>query len=124
MVVICGQKNYKLDIKDVIGGVVVEGMHEGEVDGSIPSARILCEKYLGFITSTASENRFPLAFTGADARQGGPVSECLAGHSAKTIIVTWRCVDDFSLLSSSWHSANNLASAQQKVLDKEDIADI
>jgi hypothetical protein len=42
----------------------VEGMHEGVVDGSIPSAQILREKYLGFITSTASENRFPLAFTG------------------------------------------------------------
>jgi hypothetical protein len=37
MVVICGQKNYKLDTKHVIGGVVVEGTREGEVDGLIPN---------------------------------------------------------------------------------------
>jgi hypothetical protein len=32
IVVICG-KNYKLDTKHVIDGVVVEGTREGEVDG-------------------------------------------------------------------------------------------
>jgi hypothetical protein len=47
MVVICGQKNYKLDTNHVINGVVVEGTHEGEVDGSITNnhvAREFCAK--------------------------------------------------------------------------------
>jgi hypothetical protein len=43
MVVICGQKNYKLDTKHAIGGVVVEGMREGEVDGLIPNNRVTRE---------------------------------------------------------------------------------
>jgi hypothetical protein len=30
------RKNYKLDTKYTIGGVIVEGTREGEVDGSIP----------------------------------------------------------------------------------------
>jgi hypothetical protein len=91
MVVICGQNNYKLDTKHVINGVVVEGTREGEVDCSITNNRarekcrdfcagggplikiffLLFLKYVlcfpktictgGFITSTASENRFSLA---------------------------------------------------------------
>ena len=43
MVVICGQKNYKVDTKHAIGGVVVEGTREGEVDGSIPNNRVARE---------------------------------------------------------------------------------
>jgi hypothetical protein len=40
-------KNYKVDTKHAIGGVVVEGPREGEVDGSIPNnrvARVFCAK--------------------------------------------------------------------------------
>jgi hypothetical protein len=48
-------KNYKLDIKHTIGRVVVEGVREGEVGGSIPiqpcSARILPEKMSRLATS-------------------------------------------------------------------------
>jgi hypothetical protein len=44
MVVICGENNYKLDIKHVIDGVVVEGTREGEVDGSITNNRVAREK--------------------------------------------------------------------------------
>jgi hypothetical protein len=40
MVVICGQKNYKLDTKHAIDGVVVDGTREGEVDGSITNNRV------------------------------------------------------------------------------------
>jgi hypothetical protein len=40
IIVICRQKNYKLDTKYVIGGVIVEGMREGEVDGSILNNRV------------------------------------------------------------------------------------
>jgi hypothetical protein len=43
MVVICGQNNYKLDTKHVIDGVVVEGTHEGEVEGSITNNRVAHE---------------------------------------------------------------------------------
>jgi hypothetical protein len=43
VVVICGQKNYKVDTKHAIGGVVVEGTREGEVDGSIPNNRVARE---------------------------------------------------------------------------------
>jgi hypothetical protein len=43
MVVICGQKNYKLDTKHAIGGVVVQGMRESEVDGLIPIKCVACE---------------------------------------------------------------------------------
>jgi hypothetical protein len=32
MIVICGENNYKLDIRHVIDGVVVEGTREGEVN--------------------------------------------------------------------------------------------
>jgi hypothetical protein len=69
MVVICGENNYKLDTRYVIDGVVVEGTREGEVYGSITNNRVareFCAKNAatctsGFITSTASENRFSLA---------------------------------------------------------------
>jgi hypothetical protein len=44
MVVICGQNNYKLDMKHVIDGVVVEGTREGEVEGSITNNRVAREK--------------------------------------------------------------------------------
>jgi hypothetical protein len=47
MVVICGQKNYKLDKKHAIGRVVLEGTREGKIDGLIPNncaAQILREK--------------------------------------------------------------------------------
>jgi hypothetical protein len=43
MVVICGQNNYKLDTKHVINRVVVEGMREGEVDGSNTKNRVAHE---------------------------------------------------------------------------------
>ena len=36
-------KNYKLDTKHVIDGVVVEGTREGEVDGSITNNRVARE---------------------------------------------------------------------------------
>jgi hypothetical protein len=39
LVVIC-VKNYKLDTKHAIGGMVVEGTREGEIGGSIPNNRI------------------------------------------------------------------------------------
>jgi hypothetical protein len=45
LVVICGQKNYKLDIKHVIGGVVVEGTRESKVGDSIPNNRVAREYY-------------------------------------------------------------------------------
>jgi hypothetical protein len=45
MVVICGQKNYKVDTKHVIGGVIVEETREREVDGSISNNRVAREKY-------------------------------------------------------------------------------
>jgi hypothetical protein len=80
MVVICGENNYKLDTRHVIDGVVGEGTREGEVDGSNTNNRVAREKcrdlrlflkYVlcfletictgGFITPTASENRFSLA---------------------------------------------------------------
>jgi hypothetical protein len=83
LVVIYGQKSFKLDTGHVIGRVVVEGTREGEVDSLIPNICIAREKchdfdggghvffavfktrlmFLkliftrGFITSTASENR-------------------------------------------------------------------
>jgi hypothetical protein len=38
-------KNYKLDIKHVIGGVVAEGMRKGEVSCSIPNNCIAHEKW-------------------------------------------------------------------------------
>ena len=41
MVVICGENNYKLDIRHVIDGVVGEGTREGEVAGSNTSNRDL-----------------------------------------------------------------------------------
>jgi hypothetical protein len=44
MVVICGENNYKLDTRHVIDGVVVEGMREGEVYGSITNNRVAREK--------------------------------------------------------------------------------
>jgi hypothetical protein len=37
---------------------------------------------------------------------------------------TWHRDDDFSLPSTRWHSAKSLPSVQQKVLDKEAVADI
>jgi hypothetical protein len=43
MVVICGEKNYKLNTSHVIDGVVVEGTREGEVYGSIPNNRVARE---------------------------------------------------------------------------------
>jgi hypothetical protein len=52
LVVICGQQNYKLDTKYVIGGVVEEGMREGEVSGSISSNHVVHEKCRDFATST------------------------------------------------------------------------
>jgi hypothetical protein len=36
-------KNYKLDTKHAIGGVVAEGTREGEIGSSIPNNRIACE---------------------------------------------------------------------------------
>jgi hypothetical protein len=44
LVVICGQQNYKVDIKYAIGGMVEEDMHECEVRGLIPSNRVVHEK--------------------------------------------------------------------------------
>jgi hypothetical protein len=47
LVVIHGQKNYKLDTKHVISRVVAEGTREGEIDGSIRNnhvAREFCTK--------------------------------------------------------------------------------
>jgi hypothetical protein len=69
MVVICGENNYKLDTRHVIDRVVGEGTREGEVDGSNTNNRVareFCAKNAatctgGFITPTASENRFSLA---------------------------------------------------------------
>jgi hypothetical protein len=96
MIVICGENNYKLDIRHVIDGVVVEGTREGEVNcvarefcaknaatcdgwGGLIQINFfaifkICFMFLetictggfitsttGFITSTASENRFSLA---------------------------------------------------------------
>jgi hypothetical protein len=43
MIVIRGQNNYKRDSKYVIGGVVVNGTREGEVDGLILNNRVACE---------------------------------------------------------------------------------
>jgi hypothetical protein len=43
MVVICGENNYKLDIRHVIDGVVGEGTREGEVDGSNTNNRVARE---------------------------------------------------------------------------------
>jgi hypothetical protein len=40
LVVICGQQNYKLYAKHVIGGVVEEGTREGEVRGLISSNHV------------------------------------------------------------------------------------
>jgi hypothetical protein len=37
-------KNYKLDTKHAIDGVVVEGMHEGDVGGSISNNLVVHEK--------------------------------------------------------------------------------
>jgi hypothetical protein len=37
-------KNYKLDTKHAIGGVVVESTHEGEVGGLIPNNCVAHEK--------------------------------------------------------------------------------
>jgi hypothetical protein len=48
LVVICGQKNYKLDTKHVIGGVVVEGTRKGEVGGSVPNYHVACENCRNF----------------------------------------------------------------------------
>jgi hypothetical protein len=47
MVVICGQKNYKLNTKHAIDGVIVKGTRESEFDSSIPNncvTRELCVK--------------------------------------------------------------------------------
>jgi hypothetical protein len=45
LVVIRGQKNYKLNTKHAIGGVVAEGTREGEVGGgSIPNNHVAREK--------------------------------------------------------------------------------
>jgi hypothetical protein len=46
LVVICGQKNYKLDIKHAIGGVLAEGMRDGEVGGSILKNRLMFMKII------------------------------------------------------------------------------
>jgi hypothetical protein len=35
-----------------------------------------------------------------------------------SVAVTWRRDDDFSLLSTEWHSAKSLSSARQKVAKK------
>jgi hypothetical protein len=43
LVVICGQQNYNLDTKHVIGGVVEEGTRKGEVEGLIPNNRVAHE---------------------------------------------------------------------------------
>ena len=43
LVVIYGQKNYKLYIKHIIDGVVAEDTHEGEVGGLIPTNRVARE---------------------------------------------------------------------------------
>jgi hypothetical protein len=40
MVVICGQKNYKLYTKHAIGTVVVEGTREGKIDDLISNNRV------------------------------------------------------------------------------------
>jgi hypothetical protein len=61
MVVICGENNYKLDTRHVIDGVVGEGTREGEVDGSNTNRQCKSIFTGGFITPTASENRFSLA---------------------------------------------------------------
>jgi hypothetical protein len=69
MVVICGQKSYKVDTKHAIGRVIVDGTREGEVDDSIYNNRVPCEfcaKIPRFTTETGewsgvSENRFSLA---------------------------------------------------------------
>ena len=68
LVVICGKQNYTLNTKHAISGVIEEGTSEAEVRGSIPSNCVVNEKFRdlrlrwsGFITPTASENRFPLA---------------------------------------------------------------
>jgi hypothetical protein len=44
LVVICGQQNYKLDIKHAIDGVVEKGTREGEVRCSISSNHVVHEK--------------------------------------------------------------------------------
>jgi hypothetical protein len=65
LVVICGQQNYKLDTKCVIGGVVEEGTREGEVRGSISSNHVVHEKNDDFywplaltVMKNATVNRF------------------------------------------------------------------
>jgi hypothetical protein len=72
LVVIYGQQNYTLNTKHVIAGVIEEGTYEAEVRG-LPNKNIflLFLKFVlcfletiftgGFITPTASENRFLLA---------------------------------------------------------------
>jgi hypothetical protein len=42
LVVIFGQQNYKLNTKNIKGGVVEEGTHEGNVGGPIPRNREKC----------------------------------------------------------------------------------
>jgi hypothetical protein len=51
LVVICGQQNYKLDTKQVIGGMVEEGTREGDVvRGSIPSNRCCVLWRVGWVS--------------------------------------------------------------------------
>jgi hypothetical protein len=64
LVVICGQQNYTLNTKHAIVGVVEEGTREAEVRGLFLKSILCFLKTIftgGFITPTASENRFPLA---------------------------------------------------------------
>jgi hypothetical protein len=41
-----------------------------------------------------------------------------------SVTVTWRHDDDFSLLSTRWHSTKLLLSVRQKVFDKETVVDV
>jgi hypothetical protein len=61
----------------------------------------------------------------ADTRQNWPLCRVPKKTLGKgSVTVTWRRDGDFSLPSVKWHSANSLPSARQKVLGKEDVADV
>jgi hypothetical protein len=49
--------NYKLDTKDAIGGVVVEGTHEGEVGGSVPNNCVAHEFCAKNVTTCDGDGR-------------------------------------------------------------------
>jgi hypothetical protein len=54
LVVICGQQNYKLNIKHVIAGVIEEGTRKGEVRGLISRNRVV-HKIPRLLTSTETD---------------------------------------------------------------------